>query len=80
LRELCAGMTPGLTENKLHGIMLDSTAAFINRYFQLLVNQMAANQINTPCVCHSPPEAEPRGDHGKAPRREKCKKACQIEV
>lgn len=48
LKELRAGMPAGLTENKLRGIMTQSTAALVTRYYQLLVTTMTANQINTP--------------------------------
>ncbi len=48
LRELRNGMSPGLTEDKLRGIMLYADDVRINRYYQALVTQMAASQINTP--------------------------------
>lgn len=48
LRELRAGMTGGLTQDKLQGIMLQANTGLINRYYQFLVAMMANSQINTP--------------------------------
>ncbi len=48
LRELRAGMSPGLTIDKLRGIMPNANAVRINRYFNPLVTMMAQSQINTP--------------------------------
>jgi putative chitinase len=48
LRELRAGMTGGLTEGKLQGIMIHANSTLITRYFRPLVSQMANSQINTP--------------------------------
>ena len=47
LRELRAGMSAGFTLDKLRAIMTNATQAQADRYFQHLVTQMAANQINT---------------------------------
>lgn len=48
LQELRAGMTPGLTEDKLLGIMPNATPALVHRYYPPLVRMMSQNQINTP--------------------------------
>jgi putative chitinase len=48
LRALRTGMTPGLTRDKLRGIMTSATDAQISRYYQPLVTMMAANQITSP--------------------------------
>jgi putative chitinase len=48
LRELRVGMTRGLTDDKLLGIMPQATPALVDRYYQPLVTMMANNQINTP--------------------------------
>lgn len=48
LRALRAGMTRGLTPDKLRGIMSSAAVALINRYYQPLRTMMAANQINSP--------------------------------
>src|ERR1041384_1592402 len=47
-RALRAGMTAGLTQYKLQGIMLYANITLINRYFQPLVTMMANSQINSP--------------------------------
>ena len=48
LRALRAGMTPGITNNKLLAIMSYAIQSDTTRYFQPLVEHMAACQINTP--------------------------------
>lgn len=48
LKQLRAGMTPGLSSYKLQAIMAESSLAQTNRYFSALSTAMAANQINTP--------------------------------
>jgi putative chitinase len=48
LRQLRAGMDPGLTEEKLQAIMTNASDASITRYYQPLVRMMANSQINTP--------------------------------
>jgi putative chitinase len=47
LRELRAGMSAGLSIDKLRAIMTNATQAQADRYFQSLVRNMAANQITT---------------------------------
>lgn len=47
LRELRAGMSAGLTIDKLQAIMTEATRTQAERYFQPLVTLMVANQINT---------------------------------
>jgi putative chitinase len=48
LRELHAGVTSQLTEEKLRAIMPNASSASIMRYFQPLTALMSSNQINTP--------------------------------
>jgi putative chitinase len=48
LRELRAGMSAGLTADKLQGIMSNADGARINRYYQPLITMMGNSQINTP--------------------------------
>jgi len=48
LTELRAGMSAGLTKNKLLAIMSNTTTVLVERYFQWLVTMMANNQINNP--------------------------------
>jgi putative chitinase len=48
LRELRAGMSAGLTADKLQGIMSNADSARINRYYQPLITMMGNSQINTP--------------------------------
>ena len=48
LRELRAGMSAGLTTEKLKAIMPNADDVRINRYFQPLITMMGTSQINTP--------------------------------
>lgn len=48
LSELRAGMSAGLTKNKLKAIMSNTSDALVERYFQWFVTMMPNNQINTP--------------------------------
>jgi putative chitinase len=48
LEALHSGMTSGLSQDKLHGIMLQATAQALNKYYQPLVTLMPNSEINTP--------------------------------
>jgi putative chitinase len=48
LLALRAGMSPGLTLNKLQGIMPTANSVLVGRYFQPLTTMMPNSQINTP--------------------------------